>query len=84
MGMRQLKMHEGCDVTCGRAVMLYDGAEEVEAEPDEVLGVEDTDDWAMARATRKKRMKNFIVGDEAIELNMLQFEEGKRRVAFLR
>jgi len=77
-------MHEGCDVTCGRAVMLYDGAEEVEAEPDEVLGVEDTDDWAMARATRKKRMKNFIVGDEAIELNMLQFEEGKRRVAFLR
>jgi hypothetical protein len=84
MGMRQLKMHEGCDVTCGRAVMLYSGEEEVGAETDELLGVEDTDDWAVARATRRKRMKNFIVGDEEIELNMAQLEEGKRRAAFLR
>jgi hypothetical protein len=44
MGMRQLKMQEGCDVTCGRAVMLSSGEEEVGAEPEEVFEVEDTGD----------------------------------------
>ena len=27
MGIRQLKMHEGCPVTAGRAVMVYSAAE---------------------------------------------------------
>jgi hypothetical protein len=74
MGMRQLKMQEGCDTTCGRAVMLYSGEDEVDAEPDIVLDVEETDDWAMARATRRERMKSFIVGHDVIELNMLELE----------
>jgi len=77
MGMRQLKMHEGCDVTCGRAVMLYSGDDEVGAEPDAVLGVELTD-WARARDTRSNRRKRFMMGDDVIELNILE-AEGRRR-----
>ena len=31
IGIRQLKMHGGCDMTAGSAVMLYSGEEEVAA-----------------------------------------------------
>ena len=61
MGIRQLKTQEGCDVTCGRAVMLYSGEEEVGAEPDAVPDVELTD-WAMARGARRKRTESFMLG----------------------
>lgn len=71
-------MHEGCDVTCGRAVMLYSGDDEVGAEPDAVLDVELTD-WAIARGTRRKRRKRFMMGDDVIELNMLEVEGRRRR-----
>lgn len=84
MGMRQLKTQEGCDVTCGRAVMLYSGEVEVGAEPDEVLEFEGTDDWAMARGKRRNKTNSFIVGDEVIELNMLELEVGRRRFVCLR
>jgi hypothetical protein len=84
MGMRQLKTQEGCDVTCGRAVMLYSGEEEVGAEPEEVLEVEDTDDWAIARGTRRNRAESFIVGSDVTELDTLKFEGGRRRPACLR
>lgn len=77
MGIRQLKMHEGCDMTCGRAVMLYSGDEEVEAEPAVVLDVELTGDWAVDRATRRKRVKSSIVGEGVIELNTLELEGGE-------
>ena len=69
--MRQLKIQEGCDVTCGRAVMLYSGEEEVGAELDVVPNVELTD-WAIARGTRSMRTKGFIVRDNVIELNALK------------
>jgi hypothetical protein len=71
MGIRQLKMHDGCDVTWGRAVMVYSGdKEDIAAALGVALDVELTN-WAMARATRRERMKRFIVGEEVMELNIL-------------
>jgi hypothetical protein len=58
--------------------MLYSGDDEVGAEPDAVLDVELTD-WAMARGTRRNRRKRFMVGNDVIELNMLEVEGRRRR-----
>lgn len=78
--MRQLKTQEGCDVTCGRAVMLYSGEEEVGAELGELLDIDDTDDWAMVRGTRRSGMKTFMVRNTVVELDTLEFELERRSV----
>src|SRR5271169_546323 len=66
MGIRQLKMQEGCPVTAGKAVMLYSAAEAfavaVLAEIDVSL---DVDDWAMPRAIRQEKMRSFMVVDDS-------------------
>jgi hypothetical protein len=70
MGIRQLKMQEGCDVTAGRTVMVYSGEIEVDTavlmgmsliEIDMELGV---DDLAWARGMKsKRRLRSMTDGD---------------------
>ena len=69
MGIRQLKMHDGCPVTAGRAVMVYSAAEALKVDDVAMdmtlLVIEDVDDWPMARAIRDEKMRrNFIAMDK--------------------
>ena len=76
IGIKQLKTHEGCDMTAGSAVMLYSGEEKVAAalmamlvDPGcrgRLFGIAVEDDWAWARASRRKRQRNSIAIAERI------------------
>jgi hypothetical protein len=79
MGIKQLKMQDGCPVTAGRAVIVYSAAEtlavavlaEMAVDVDMLLPlllplpIEDVDDWPMTRAIREEKMRrNFMAGDK--------------------
>jgi hypothetical protein len=59
MGIRQLNIQEGAEMTCGRAVMVYSGEVDVEAALPAGLDVEP---WAIARGTMARIGRNFMVG----------------------
>jgi hypothetical protein len=70
IGIRQLKMQEGCPVTAGRAVMVYSAVEAFGAAMFVDIGVLliedmdislDVDDWPIARAIRERKMRSFMV-----------------------
>jgi hypothetical protein len=67
IGIRQLKIQEGCPVTAGRAVIVYSAAEALAAamladvDMLDMLASLDVEDWPIARARKDKKIRSFIV-----------------------
>jgi hypothetical protein len=70
IGIRQLKMQEGCPVTAGRVVIEYSAEDAFGAAmfvDIDMLLIEDmdisldVDDWPIARATKGRKMRSIMV-----------------------
>ena len=68
IGMRQLKMQDGCDDTAGNAVIVYSGEVEVDAAAlMDISIVLEVEDWAADSVTKRNSARKYTIRGMIVE-----------------